>query len=250
MTNHCLNIMQCNIFSETEYYPHTCTHSIYTLAQVLWKHKYILYLHTYFETGGHYTAMCMFNQLGPFEVCICVKERKRESEREAPCAKTQTWFLSSSQFLYSCSPCSWKVTMTKPTNIFIMKKAISIRQIIKKIEMATRLLYTGPLSSKLESMALQSILEKDINHKIKRYTHKLKHKLVPTHLYQKQYWNWYNSDIFSLQDLFIKDIHYHMITHFGHPSNVEMVKRASMPLNTLSKFRSELVHSLLWTSTS
>lgn len=38
-----------------------------------------------------------------------------------------TWFLSSSQFLYSVSPCSWKVTMTKPTKMFIMKKAMRMR---------------------------------------------------------------------------------------------------------------------------
>lgn len=38
--------------------------------------------------------------------------------------KNTTWFLSSSQFLYSCSPCSWNVTMTKPTKMFIMKKAM------------------------------------------------------------------------------------------------------------------------------
>lgn len=43
------------------------------------------------------------------------------------CQTDRTWFLSSSQSLYSCSPCSWKVTMTKPTNIFIMKKAIRMR---------------------------------------------------------------------------------------------------------------------------
>lgn len=41
-----------------------------------------------------------------------------------------------------------------------------------------------------------------------------------------------------------------IITHFGHPSKVEMVNRASMPLRMLSKFRSALVHSLFWTSIS
>lgn len=40
------------------------------------------------------------------------------------------------------------------------------------------------------------------------------------------------------------------MTHFGHPSNVEMVKSASMPLKMLSKLSSELVHSLLRTSIS
>lgn len=40
------------------------------------------------------------------------------------------------------------------------------------------------------------------------------------------------------------------MTHFGHPSKVEMVKRANMPLRMLSKFSSELVHSLVWTSIS
>lgn len=39
-------------------------------------------------------------------------------------------------------------------------------------------------------------------------------------------------------------------THFGHPSKVDMVKRASMPLRMLSKLRSELVHSLLRSSIS
>ena len=35
-----------------------------------------------------------------------------------------TWFLSSSQFLYSCSPSFWNVTMTKPTKMLTMKKAM------------------------------------------------------------------------------------------------------------------------------
>ena len=37
-----------------------------------------------------------------------------------------TWFLSSSQFLYSCSPSFWKVTITKPTKMLTMKNAMTM----------------------------------------------------------------------------------------------------------------------------
>lgn len=39
---------------------------------------------------------------------------------------SKTWFLSNSQFRYSCSPSFWKVTITKPTKILTMKKAMII----------------------------------------------------------------------------------------------------------------------------
>lgn len=39
-------------------------------------------------------------------------------------------------------------------------------------------------------------------------------------------------------------------THSGQPSNVEMVKRVSMPFRTLSKFKSLLTHTRWWTSMS
>lgn len=41
-----------------------------------------------------------------------------------------------------------------------------------------------------------------------------------------------------------------IMSHFGHPSNVETVKRASIPLRILSKLSSELIHSLLRTTIS
>ena len=50
--------------------------------------------------------------------------RKCEGEARGSLFQAFTWFLSSSQFLYSCSPCSRNVMMTKPTKMFIMKKAM------------------------------------------------------------------------------------------------------------------------------
>ena len=40
----------------------------------------------------------------------------------------RTWFLSSSQFLYSCSPSFWNVTITKPTKIFTIKNAMTYEE--------------------------------------------------------------------------------------------------------------------------
>ena len=55
--------------------------------------------------------------------CISAGERREWEEwREMG---ELTWFLSNSQLRYSCSPSFWKVTITKPTKIFTMKKAMT-----------------------------------------------------------------------------------------------------------------------------
>lgn len=116
---------------------------------------------------------------------------------------------------------------------------------MKKIEMATRLLYTGPLSSKFESMALYSSLEEMVQKRDVTHTHT--HTLIQRSICltvvllpaERSVFEWaWCTDAEQI------------IAHFGQPSKVEIVKSASIPLRMLSKFSSELVHSLLRTSIS
>ena len=111
---------------------------------------------------------------------------------------------------------------------------------IKKIEMATRLLYNGPLSSEFESMALYKILH-CVN--IKYSTN---HTQVTVGCWQTPL----NQFINEKKSVLLFSCPFNHNTHFGHPSKVDMVKRASMPLRMLSKFRSALAHSRLQTSIS